>query len=201
MCGCSDSNAPLAASTLGSSPRTVASEYSCVYEYRNVRYCGPPQITKDWSKACDPLHCPYSINRNITYPDIINGGTCSEAEEDRNVVDFAGSCDTWTKQGEPLDRPAPIYCGHSLFYNEFSLSDCEGCLKRFCPHDYRACYPMIVNNSSVATRCDGLIRCLRDCTPGNTAMADACTNKYADVVDAANAFGTCLSNNCSNECN
>jgi hypothetical protein len=120
------------------------------------------------------------------------------------VFDFAGSCDDWTQQGQPLAALKPIYCGHSLIYNEFdeghSLGPyCDKCASAYCPNEYATCCPG--GTSCSPNDCDSLIRCLRKCKTGDIAAESACIQTYpAEAVQAAKALATCLSASCFDSC-
>jgi hypothetical protein len=165
---------------------------SCAFELRNVRYCGGSTVVRDWAKACQGGQCPVSLDsHHLSFPDPAGTGLCSEGDEYRHVLDFAGSCSDWEKQGEPVKRAAPLACGHSLYYN-LSSTDCQNCISQYCSNEKQACHG--------GTRCYALVGCLIACTNDSTETYNTCLQTYSDAVSAANAFGTCLSNSCSDVC-
>ncbi len=134
-------------------------------------------------------------------------GTCSTTSEYRDVFDFQGSCSDWMQTGAPLTGPTPIYCGHSLIYNEFTSGSqsCDACAAANCSNEYAACcpsssYAACSPQSTVPNDCDDLVRCLRACTAGDDAAASACTGLYPDGVAPANAFATCIAQSCRDSC-
>jgi hypothetical protein len=188
----------------GFSPLTA---YSCVYQTREVQHCGGATPVNDWMPYCDSRPCPIFLDiHNRQYGDLAGEsitGTCSTSTEYREVFDFQGSCDEWTQEGQPLAPPKPIYCGHSLIYNEFSEGHslgpyCNNCAQDNCPNEYATCCPDLT--SCAANDCDSLIRCLRKCEAGDAAAERACMQAFPDGVQAAQALATCLTTSCFDTC-
>jgi hypothetical protein len=170
-------------SAAGSGGTTGAAAHSCAFQTRQVQHCGGATPLGDWTTSCQDGPCPTALSDNFTeYADLSGSsatGTCSTISEYRDVFDFEGACSDWMQAGAPLTGPTPIYCGHSLIYNEFTSGSqsCDACAAANCSNEYVACcpsssYAACSPQSTVPNDCDDLIRCLRACTAGDNACGE-----------------------------
>ena len=203
-----------AGGTSGGPPDSaVAATHSCAFQTRQVQYCGGTTPLGDWTAYCQDGPCPTTLaDHYLEYPDPSGSsatGTCSTVSQYRDVFDFSGSCHDWMLAGDPLSGPMPIYCGHSLIYNEFASGigsqDCATCAAAQCSSEYVACcpsqqYATCSTQSTFPNDCDDFIRCLRDCTAGDDMAASACLQLHPGAVNAANAFATCVAQSCRDLC-
>jgi hypothetical protein len=99
--GCSSAPSSTTTSTYAAANLPAAS--SCVFESRRVPGCGGPEPQTAWVPQCNAGACPAWFDDHIvTSEDPIGGGTCSSVDEYRHVTDFAGTCDDWAAQGQPI---------------------------------------------------------------------------------------------------
>jgi hypothetical protein len=191
----------------GTGGQGIAVAHACAFETRQEDHCGGDSPASSWFPACDDGPCPTWLDdNNITSFDA-EGNTCETDSEYRNVVDVPTTCAEWRSAGEPLVHPTSIYCGASLLHNEFdnntgieNIGACQACIQRSCPNQYVSCYPSD-GTGYKPSRCDDLIRCMRNCVAGGDATATACTQQYSDVVSSANDFYGCAIASCASNCN
>ena len=67
---------------------------------------------------------------------------------------------------------------------------CDGCFQSKCVTQCAAC----------TAECLAVIQCVGKCTSGDTPCEDACATAHPTGVDPANAFASCMQQQCTTEC-